>query len=82
MIKIFFLLSLFAISSQAANLGLITGKLVSITEKDIALQKGKTTYFIKKSALTPADTKQLSEIGKVITVQVPLEAVEAVKHDK
>jgi len=76
------LLLLLTSSASANSIGTIQGKLVSVTEKDIAIQIDKNTYFIKKSALLPQEAGVTSQIGKIVAVHIPLEGIDAMKRDK
>ena len=78
----FILFTLVSNFSFASSLTTLQGKLISITDQDIAIQRGKTTYYIKRSALTPNDAKNTATVGKDVTIRVPLEAIDATKFEK
>ena len=82
MMKFMILFLLVGASAFANSMVTMTGTLTSITDKNVVVQRQKTSYFIKKSAVSPDEMATLPKTGKTVTLHVPLEAIEATKRER
>jgi hypothetical protein len=77
------LLHLILAAAFAGELLVITGEVTSVSEKAVILSTKDLNYFIKRSALTPEQQRELlKKINQTVDVAVAPEAVTRIRRNE